>query len=173
MLLFSPSCCTNMYFTALTVLLKFNFFCIGIFPETWYFLLAFYRYFRETLDSVIFLRPRWQPCIYHLQMLLNHDGSLLPPLSERGINKMRKHGLASILSAAVPPPGGNVKGLPRVAGILGKRHRPAVISHIQGGILDQAHMRRSQSQERPIVVKTFTPYYSDHDVITCFFPKIK
>ena len=106
---------------------------VGILPETRYFLLAFYRYFRETLDLVIFLRPRWQPCLYHLQMLLNHDGSLLPPLSERGINKMRKHGLASILSAALPPPGGNVKGLPRVAGILGKRHRPAVISHVKGG----------------------------------------
>ena len=35
---------------------------VGILPETRYFLLAFYRYFRETLDSVIFLRPRWQPC---------------------------------------------------------------------------------------------------------------
>ena len=103
---YSPSCCTNVCFTALTVLLKCNFFCIdiffGILPETRYFSLAFYRYFRETLDLVIFLRPRWQPCIYHLQMLLNHDGSLLPPLSERGINKMQKHGLASIIAAAVP-----------------------------------------------------------------------
>ena len=44
------------------VLLKSTFFCIGILPETLYFLLAFYRYFSETLDSVIFLRPRWQPC---------------------------------------------------------------------------------------------------------------
>ena len=60
-----------MFFAALTVLLKFNFFCIGIFigilPETRYLLLAFYRYFRETLDSVIFLRPRWQPCICFTQ----------------------------------------------------------------------------------------------------------
>ena len=68
--------------------------------------------------------------LYHLQMLHNHDGSLLPPLSEeRGIDKMRKHGLASILSAAVPPPGGNVRALPIVAGILGKWHQAAVISH--------------------------------------------
>ena len=40
----------------------------------------------------------------HLQMLHNHDDSLLPPLSEEcGISKMRKHGLASIIAAAVPP----------------------------------------------------------------------
>ena len=36
---------------------------VGILPKTRYFLLAFYWYFRETLDSVIFLRPRWQPCL--------------------------------------------------------------------------------------------------------------
>jgi len=62
---FSPSCCTNVFFTAPAVLLKFTFLCIGIFigilPETRYFLLAFYRYFRENLNSVIFLRPWWQP----------------------------------------------------------------------------------------------------------------
>jgi len=54
-----------MFFTASAVLLKFTFLCIGIFigilPETRYFLLAFYRYFRENWDSVIFLRPWWQP----------------------------------------------------------------------------------------------------------------
>ena len=56
----------NYLFTLPAVFLKFTFFCIGIsigiLPETRYFLLAFYRYFRENLDSVIFLRPRWQPC---------------------------------------------------------------------------------------------------------------
>ena len=30
------------------------------------FLLAFYQYFRKNLDSVIFLRSRWQPWICHL-----------------------------------------------------------------------------------------------------------
>ena len=53
---------SNMLFTAPAILLKFTFLCIGILPETKYFLLAFYRYFRENLDLVIFLRPRWQPC---------------------------------------------------------------------------------------------------------------
>ena len=42
----------------------FYWYFVGILTETQYFLLAFYRYFRETLDSVIFLRPRWQPGIY-------------------------------------------------------------------------------------------------------------
>ena len=64
--------------------------CIGIFigilPETRYFLLAFYRYFRENLDSVIFLRPRWQPCMaiqwihnlkYFSQVRLCHLPSLV------------------------------------------------------------------------------------------------
>ena len=37
-----------------------------IFKYTLYFLLAFYRYFGETLDSVIFLRPRWQPWVWAL-----------------------------------------------------------------------------------------------------------
>ena len=41
----------------------FYWYFVGILTETQYFLLAFYRYFRETLDSVIFLRPRWQPCM--------------------------------------------------------------------------------------------------------------
>ena len=63
--LFSPSCCTNMFFTAPALLLRFTFFCVAIFignlPKTRYLLLAFYRYFRVILDSVIFLRPWWQP----------------------------------------------------------------------------------------------------------------
>ena len=41
------------------------------------------------------------------------------------------------------------------------------------GILDQAHMRRSQSQPRPVIVEMFAPYYSDHNMITCFFPQKK
>ena len=64
-LLFSPSCCTNMFFTAPALLLRFTFFCVGIFignfPEIRYFSSAFYRYFWVILDSVIFLRPWWQP----------------------------------------------------------------------------------------------------------------
>ena len=44
------------------------------------------------------------------------------------------------------------------------------------GILDHAHLRRrgqSQRMGRPVIVKTFTPYYSDHDIVTCFFPEGK
>ena len=56
-----------MFFAAPALLLRFTFFCVGIFigdlPETRYLLLAFYRYFRVILEStVIFLRPWWQPC---------------------------------------------------------------------------------------------------------------
>ena len=54
-----------MFFTAPALLLRFTFFCVCIYignlPETRYFLLAFYRYFRVILDSVRFLRPWWQP----------------------------------------------------------------------------------------------------------------
>ena len=57
-----------MPFTAPALLLRFTFFCVGIFignlPETRYLLLAFYRYFKVILDSVIFLRSWWQPCMY-------------------------------------------------------------------------------------------------------------
>jgi len=66
-LLFLPSCCRNIFFTAPALLLRFTFFCVGIFignlPKTRYLLLAFYRYFRAILDSAIFLRPWWQPCL--------------------------------------------------------------------------------------------------------------
>ena len=55
-----------MFFTAPALLLRFTFFCVAIFignlPKTRYLLLAFYRYFRVILDSVIFLRSWWQPC---------------------------------------------------------------------------------------------------------------
>ena len=77
---------SNMLFTAPAILLKFTFLCIGILPETRYFLLAFYWYFRENLDSVIFLRPRWQPCMaiqwihnlkYFSQVRLCHLPSLV------------------------------------------------------------------------------------------------
>jgi len=75
-LLFSPSCCTNVFFTAPAVLLKFTFLCIGIFigilPETRYFLLAFYRYFRENLDSVTFLGPWWQPWVFTPEQWQKH-----------------------------------------------------------------------------------------------------
>ena len=71
---FLPSCCKNMFFTAPALLLRFTFFCVGIFignlPETRYFLLAFYRYFRVILDSVIFLRPWWQPCNWSVWLFL-------------------------------------------------------------------------------------------------------
>ena len=63
LLLFSPSCSTNMFFLQLLQYCWNSPFFIGILPETQSFLLAFYRYFRENLDSVIFLRPRWQPWI--------------------------------------------------------------------------------------------------------------
>jgi len=56
-----------VFFTAPALLLRFTFFCVGIsignLPETRYFLLAFYRYFRVILDSVTFLRPWWQPWV--------------------------------------------------------------------------------------------------------------
>ena len=52
------------------ILLKFTLLCIGIFigimPETLYFYWHFNLYFRGNLDSVIFLRFRWQPWICHL-----------------------------------------------------------------------------------------------------------
>ena len=55
-----------MFSTAPALLLRFTFFCVGIFignlPESRYFLLAFYQYFRVISDLVIFLRPWWQPC---------------------------------------------------------------------------------------------------------------
>ena len=61
MLLFLSFCCTDMFFTTSALLLKLTLLCIGIFigifPETRHFLVAFYRYFRENLDSVIFLPP--------------------------------------------------------------------------------------------------------------------
>ena len=41
-------------------LLVYQYF-VDILPENWYFLLAFYRYFRENLNSVIILGPCWQP----------------------------------------------------------------------------------------------------------------
>ena len=57
----------KMFFTVPALLSRFTFFCVGIFignlPETRYILLAFHRYFRVILDSVIFLRPWWQPCV--------------------------------------------------------------------------------------------------------------
>ena len=65
-LLFCPPAVQICFFTAPALLLRFTFFCVGIFignlPETLYFLLAFYRYFRVILDSVTFLRTWWQPC---------------------------------------------------------------------------------------------------------------
>ena len=54
-------------FKARAILLRFTLLCICILPENRYFLLAFYRYFRENLDSVIFY-PRWQPWICHLSV---------------------------------------------------------------------------------------------------------
>ena len=67
-----------MFFTAPALLLRFTFFCVGIYignlPEARYFLLAFYRYFRVNSDSVRFLRPCWQPCISFPCMECNTDG---------------------------------------------------------------------------------------------------
>ena len=34
------------------------------------------------------------------------------------------------------------------------------------GILDQAHLRQSKKSKKNAEVKTYTPYYSDHDIVT-------
>ena len=33
------------------------------------------------------------------------------------------------------------------------------------GILDQAHLRQSKGAKKNAEVKTYTPYYSDHDIV--------
>ena len=38
-------------------------------------------------------------------------------------------------------------------------------THLGGHILDQAHLRQSL-RKKNAEVKTFTPYYSDHDIVT-------
>ena len=44
---------------------------------------------------------------------------------------------------------------------------------VLSGILDHAHLRmRGQTRPRPVIVKTFTPYFTDHDIVTCFFPEL-
>ena len=39
-------------------------------------------------------------------------------------------------------------------------------THIDGGLLDHAHLRQSQGRKRNTEVKTYTHYYSDHDSVT-------
>ena len=39
-------------------------------------------------------------------------------------------------------------------------------THIDGGLLDHAHLRQSKGHKRNAEVKTFTHYYSDHDSVT-------
>ena len=64
---FRPPVVQICFFYSSRTIVKIHLFCVGIsignLPETRYFLLAFYRYFRENSDSVIFLRPWWQPCM--------------------------------------------------------------------------------------------------------------
>ena len=37
---------------------------------------------------------------------------------------------------------------------------------IFSGILDQAHLRQAERAKKNAEVKTYTPYYSDHDIVT-------
>ena len=41
-----------------------------------------------------------------------------------------------------------------------------VPTHIRGGVLDHAHLRRTVSKPK-VEVKTFSHYYTDHDSVTC------
>ena len=42
----------------------------------------------------------------------------------------------------------------------------STLDSIFTGILDQAHLRQAEKAKKNTEVKTYTPYYSDHDIVT-------